>query len=220
MDQATRRLLAHQALGGYVSGPNAPLRAAADALAKAASAQAMILVEGISDQIALETLATRCHRNLDAEAVAVLPVGGAQAIGQYLRRFGPEGANLPMAGLCDAGEEELFRRSLSAAGLGAPETRFDMRQLGFHVCVDDLEDELIRAAGTDRIEELFDTQGDLGSFRTLQAQPAWRTKSLGQQMRRFLGSGARRKLRYARLIITTLDLHQMPPPLTDTLASV
>ena len=54
MDVAGRRELARRALDGYVSGP---IRATARALAKVDNAVAVVLVEGISDQIALETAA-------------------------------------------------------------------------------------------------------------------------------------------------------------------
>ncbi len=183
-------------------------------------ADAIVLVEGISDQIALETLAERRGRDLDGDRVVVFPVGGAHAITRYLTRFGPQGADLRLAGLCDASEEDIFRSGLTRAGLGSPQARPDMERLGFHVCVEDLEDELIRAAGTARIEALFDSQGDLGSFRTLQRQPAWREQDVDAQMRRFLGSGARRKLRYARLLVGSVDLDLVPHPLDAVLAHV
>jgi hypothetical protein len=48
------------------------------------------------------------------------------------------------------------------------------RRLGFFVCVADLEDELIRAAGPALVAEVFAAHGDLGAFRTIQRQPAWR----------------------------------------------
>ena len=48
-----------------------------------------MLVEGISDQRALEALAERRGRDLAAERVAIVPIGGAQAIGNALGRFGP-----------------------------------------------------------------------------------------------------------------------------------
>ena len=47
-----------------------------------------------------------------------MPIGGAQAIGRYLNRYGPRGLGLTLAGLCDAGEEREFRRGLERAGLG------------------------------------------------------------------------------------------------------
>ena len=76
-----------------------------------------------------------------------------------------------------------------------------MEHLGFYVCVNDLEDELIRAVGTAGVETLFDSQGELRSYRSLQSQPAWRGREPEAQMRRFLSSGSRRKLRYARLLV-------------------
>jgi hypothetical protein len=193
-------------------GPPATSRA----LARAGDARAIVLVEGISDQIALETLAARRGRELDAEGVVVVPIGGAQAIGGFLARFG----HLSLAGLCDAGEEEVFRRSLERAGFGSSLTRADMERLGFHVCVADLEDELIRALGPASVEAAIDAEGDLGSFRTFQKQPAWRGQGIERQLRRFMGSADRRKIRYARLLVDALDLEQVPRPLDRVLAHV
>jgi hypothetical protein len=92
-----------------------------------------------------------------------------------------------------------------------------MEELGFYVCVEDLEDEMIRAIGTARVEELVDSQGDLGSFRSLQRQPEWRGQPPGAQLRRFLGSGAGRKLRYARLLAGAVDMDRLPHPLEAVL---
>ena len=81
--------------------------------------RAAILVEGVSDRIAVETLAGRRGRDLAAEGVSVVPIGGAQAVGRFLDELGPRGRNLALAGLCDAGEERDFRRGLERAGLGS-----------------------------------------------------------------------------------------------------
>src|SRR6201999_2771251 len=78
-------------LAGYVSGPAAATEATAVALARAAAARAVVLVEGVSDQIAVETLARRHDRDLAAEGIVVVPAGGAHGVTRYLRRFGPEG---------------------------------------------------------------------------------------------------------------------------------
>lgn len=209
---------ARDLLAGTVSGPGATARATARALARVGEARAILLVEGISDQIALETLALRRGLSLEAEGLLILPMGGAHAVAQYLSRMGPRGAGLALAGLCDAAEAPLFRRALEKAGMGSPRTRADMARLGFFVCVEDLESEMIRAVGPRRIEALFAAQGDLGSFRTLQKQPAWRDRGIEAQMRRFLGSGARRKLRYARLLVEVVELDRVPPPLDGVLA--
>jgi hypothetical protein len=217
MDITRRRELARRLLDGYVHGPAAATEATARALAKAAAAETVVLVEGISDQIALETLAARRGQNLSADHVVVVPTGGAHGITRYLAQFGPAGAGLRLAGLCDVGEEHVFRRGLAAAGIGSPRTRAEMEQLGFYVCVDDLEDELIRAIGVTRVEALIDSQGDLGSFRSLQRQPEWRGQPARAQLLRFLGSGARRKLRYARLLAGAVDLDRLPHPLDAVL---
>jgi hypothetical protein len=182
--------------------------------------RAVVLVEGISDRHALEALAERRGRRLDAEGVAIVPIGGAQAIGGFLQRFGPRGLDLRLAGLCDAAEERHFRRGLERAGLGSDLTRAEMEALGFYVCVADLEDELIRALGPAVVEEVVAAQGDLGAFRTLQKQPAWHGRPEQEQLRRFMGSGGRRKIRYARLLVDALDLARMPRPLDEVLAHV
>ena len=123
-----------------------------------------------------------------------------------------------IAGLCDTGEEDIVRRGLVRAGVGTPGSRADMERLGFCVCVADLEDELIRAIGAARVEALIDSQGDLGSFRSLQRQPEWRSQPDAAQLRRFLGSGASRKLRYARLLAGSVDLDRLPHPLDAVLS--
>src|SRR5215467_8724319 len=217
MDITRRRELASRLLDGYVHGPAAATEATARALAKVAGAEAVVLVEGISDQIAVETLAARRGRDLGAERVVVLPAGGAHAMTRYLRRFGPAGAGLRLAGLCDAGEENVVRRGLARAGIGSPQTRAGLERLGFYVCVEDLEDELIRAIGAAGVEACIDAQGDLGSFHSLQRQPEWRGRPTGAQLRRFLGSGARRKLRYARLLAGSVALDRLPHPLAALL---
>jgi hypothetical protein len=181
---------------------------------------AIVLVEGISDRVALETLAQRHDRDLEAEGISVVPIGGAQAIGRFLVELGPQGRNLRLAGLCDAGEERDFRRGLELAGFGSPATRTEMERLGFYVCDADLEDELIRALGGAAVEEVVEVQGDLRSFRTMQKQPEWRGRPREEQLRRFMGSGARRKIRYARLLVDALDLAHMPQPLERVLAHV
>ena len=184
------------------------------------SPRAVVLVEGVSDQRALLALADRLGRDLDAEGIEIVPMGGSKNIRSFLGRFGPRGLNVRLAGLCDAGEESDFRRGLEWAGLGAGLSRADMEALGFYVCVQDLEDELIRSLGAARVEGIVDAQGDLGPFRTLQRQPEWRGRPAEAQLRRFMGSGGRRKIRYAPLLVDALDLARVPRPLASVLAAL
>jgi hypothetical protein len=179
-----------------------------------------MLVEGVSDQLALEALAQRRERDLDAEGVSIVAMGGATNIGSFLDRFGPRGFNVRLAGLCDAAEEGDFQRGLVRAGLGSDLTRSDMETLGFYVCVADLEDELIRSLGAASVEHLVEAQGELGPFRTLQKQPAQQGRTIEQQLRRFMGTRGGRKIRYARLLVEALDLTRVPRPLDRVLAHV
>jgi hypothetical protein len=177
----------------------------------------VVVVEGASDKVALETLAARLGVALEHRGVTVVPIGGAQAIRRYVERRGPE---VRLAGLCDAGEERHFRRALERAGYGTRLTRPELERLGFFVCVDDLEDELIRALGTDAVQEVVDAQGELGSFRTFQKQPAQRERPPAAQLRRFLGTHSGRKSRYARVLVEALELARAPHPLAGLLAFV
>jgi OLD-like protein len=179
--------------------------------------RAVVLVEGISDRVALETLAERRGRDLEAEGISVLPIGGAQAVGRFLTELGPQGRNLRLAGLCDEGEERDFRRGLERAGLGSPVTRTEMERLGFYVCVADLEDELIRALGAAAVEQILDEQRELRSFRTYQKQPAHQLRRHEEQLHGFMWN---RKIRYARLLVDALDLTRVPRPLDLVFAHV
>jgi hypothetical protein len=175
----------------------------------------VILVEGLSDREAVEALAERLGRDLAVEGVAVVPIGGAQAIGRALTEF----AGARVAGLCDAGEERDFRRALERAGLGEDLDRAGMEALGFFVCEADLEQELIRALGADAVLAVVDARGELGPFRTFQKQPEWRGRPVEDQLRRFLGSGGSRKIVYARLLVEALPPERVPRPLRGVLAA-
>jgi hypothetical protein len=182
--------------------------------------RAAIFVEGVSDQQALEALARRRRRELSAEGVSIVPMGGAHGVRRFLGVYGPGGLDVRLAGLCDAGEEPHVGHALEVGGLVADTSRPDMEQHGFYVCEPDLEAELIRALGVDSVERVLACEGDLGAFHTLQRQPAWRGRENDEQLRRFMGSGARRKIRYARLLVDALDLDRVPRPLDRVLAHV
>jgi hypothetical protein len=162
----------------------------------------VVLVEGISDRVAVETLAARLGRDLARDDVAVVPIGGAQAVGRVLRELN----GVRVAGLVDAGEQDSYRRALGAEAAG------------LFVCDRDLEDELIRALGTERVEEVIAEHGDGQPWRTFQKQAQWRGRPPGDQLRRFMGSGGSRKTRYAGYLVEALDLDAVPRPLAELLA--
>jgi len=168
---------------------------------------AVVLVEGMSDQAAVETLAERSRRDLRGEGVFVVPMGGATNIGHFVDLFGPGGFGVRLAGLCDQEEERDFRRGLDRVG-------------PYFVCVADLEDEMIRALGTRRVEELIEAEGEGGPFLTFTRQPAHRGAVRDQQLRRFMGTRSGRKIRYGRILAAALDLTRVPGPLAGLLSAV
>jgi hypothetical protein len=182
------------------------------------TARAVVLVEGLSDKLAVEALAERRGRNLADEHVTVVPMGGSKNFGSLLQAYLPNGVKL--AGLVDVGEEGDFRRALERAGFGDDLTREEMERLGFYVCDADLEDELIRALGPDAVERVIEELGDLESFRTFKMQPAWRGRPVHEQFRRFFGTTSGRKARSAPRLVAALDLVRVPRPLDGVLAHV
>jgi len=177
----------------------------------------VVLVEGVSDLAALETLAERRGRVPGLARVCIIPMGGATNIAKYLAVLGKPGLDIRVAGLCDAGEERYFRRALERVGFGPMASREDVAHAGFFVCDEDLEDELIRALGVEAVQEVLQEQGDLGLFRTFQNQPAKRGRALERQLQRFLGTTSGRKEHYASVLAAALYRSRIPRPLEDLL---
>ena len=168
---------------------------------------AVVLVEGMSDQAAVQTLAELAGRDLSADGVFVVPMGGATNVGHFVDLFGPRGYGVRLAGLCDQREERDFRRGLDGVG-------------PYFVCVADLEDELIRALGPRRVEELIEAEGEHGPFLTFTRQPAHRGEGRDQQLRRFMGTRSGRKIRYGRVLAAALDPARIPVPLARLLSAM
>ena len=182
-------------------------------IATEAGLRMIAFVEGVSDRVAVETLAGRRGHDLDADGVCVLPIGGATSIGRFIDLIGPTGLDVELAGMCDAGEERHFWKALERAGLAENPTRTELEAIGFFVCVADLEEELIRALGSDTVKRVIEQQGDLRSFLSLQRQPAQRDSTVERQLWRFMGSIGGRKERYARALVMELTDAQTPRPL-------
>jgi AAA domain, putative AbiEii toxin, Type IV TA system len=185
--------------------------------AEAFFARTVILVEGISDQIALEALAERLQRNLDAEGVSIVPMGGITAVRSFVQLYGPTGFKIRLAGLCDESEERKVLDALESVGLGAGLTREAAELFGFFVCVRDLEEELIRALGAQLVEQIIAQNGDLAAFRIFQQQPDQRGLAIEDQIHRFI---SRRKVEFAPLLVDALTLPNVPPPMAAVLAHV
>jgi Overcoming lysogenization defect protein-like, TOPRIM domain len=159
---------------------------------------AVVLVEGITDRIALDAVAGRLA--LDLDDIEIVPIGGAQAIRRASALYQGE----RVVGLCDAGEERWFRRVLGDATF---------------VCVKDLEDEMIRALGPERVQGVVAAQGELDTFRSFQNQLFWRGRPVEMQLRRWLQNGGRQH-RYPPLLVEAMESDEIPRPLAGVLAAV
>jgi hypothetical protein len=156
----------------------------------------VVLVEGESDRIALETLASRAGIRMPRVRV----VGGSKGA----RRAAAELAGERLVGLVDVGERADFEHVL--------ETVF--------VCDPDLEAEFVRALGIEGVEAVIAEQGELDSFRGLQRQPFQRDRPVEAQLARFFGGRSGNKARYARLLAEAVPLERVPPPLAALLAAL
>ncbi|MEU7296984.1 TOPRIM nucleotidyl transferase/hydrolase domain-containing protein [Streptomyces exfoliatus] len=184
---------------------------AAGELAVRLGLRTVVLLEGRSDLAAVEALAALRGRDLASEGVCVLSMGGAMSVGRYADLLGPSGLGLRLTGLCDEREQRYYDRALRRAGVSSG---------GFFVCVADLEDELIRALGTARVEEIIRAEGDLRAWQTFLRQPAQHDRPRHQQLRRFLGTKKGRKIRYGLLLVEPLTPGQVPAPLDELFASL
>jgi hypothetical protein len=163
-----------------------------------------VLVEGESDRVAVEALAERRGRNLVAERVAIVAIGGAHALERALRDW----SGVEVAGLYDLGEEAAVLRALERTGVARDR---------FFACDPDLEGELVRALGVERMLELVTERGQLGAFRVYQKQPDKRDRPLDAQLHGWLHNW---KVRYAAALVGALELDRVPPPLDAVLARV
>jgi hypothetical protein len=174
-------------------GPGDPARD----LVAPTGVRAVVLLEGPSDVAAVDALAVRRGRDLAAEGVCVLPMGGAMSVGRFAGLLGPSGLGLRLTGLCEEREPG-----------------------GFFVCAADLEDELIRALGTTRVQELVRAEGDLRPLQTFLRQPAQQGRPAEQQLRRFFGTKKGRKIQYGRVLVEALAPDRVPAPLDDLFATL
>ncbi len=180
--------------------------------------RSVVLVEGDSDRVALHTLAQCLGRDLDAEGVQVVAMGGITNTRAFAARYGPQGLGLPLAGLYDVGDEEILRRGLVRAGIEAAGEPGALHGIGFHACRQDLEDELIRALGVQAVEGVIEAAGETRSLRLLARMPAQRGWTQEALLRRFLTSRSGRKERYAALMVHALAPDRVPEPLAAVLS--
>jgi AAA domain, putative AbiEii toxin, Type IV TA system len=182
-------------------------RFATSRTAEAYFADTVILVEGMSDEVAIKTLALRLGRNLDGAGVSLVALDGAPTLAAYLQLLGPAGLDLRLLGLCDADYEDRWRKYLTAGGVVVAD-RNQMNQRGFQVADPDLEIVLVRALGPGRVEEIVDMHGRGSAFATFRQQPTQSGKSAEELICDFI---KRDKIYWAPRLVDELDLAARSP---------
>jgi hypothetical protein len=173
----------------------------------------IIVVEGVTDQLALTLAARRAGRNFEADGVNVVPIHGAHAMSRFLRQVAVDEPEARLAGLYDMGEERVIRTALERGGFGATLDHRQLERLGFFACDADLEEELIRATGEANLSRLIEREGDAQPWHRFRSQSAWRGRPVDQQFHRFIRSVSERNSRYIRAMVETIDPSRLPRPL-------
>ena len=185
--------------------------------AEGAPVRTVVLVEGRSDVGVVQDLLGR--RRDVSHVVEVVSLEGVTNFDRTLVALESESHPPRVAGLCDAREAGFLVRSLARRGRPVQDVT-DLASHGFFVCDTDLEDELIRALGSDVVAEVVEEIGDGPRFAVFSNQPEWRGRPVEDQLHRFAGTRSGRKEQLARALATRLDDTTTPPPLRDLLDHV
>ena len=182
-----------------------------------ATIRTLVLVEGESDAAAVRAVSNLIGFDLARHHVWLQSTNGVTNYSRALSMFMLEHPHAGFCGLYDVADERYVRRALSS--VAAPLTDdTSVESFGFFACVADLEDELIRALGSESVEHVIEQQGELASLRRFQAMPQHRGTPVEQQLRRFLGTRATRKIRSAQRLVEALTVDQLPAPLAGLAA--
>lgn len=171
----------------------------------------VLLVEGPSDAAAVVALAGAL--DVDVPTSGVVVMDGITNVRRHLVELA---VDVQPAVLHDAGEAAHVLRVLDTLRSSDGRTR-PVRTIE---CDVDLEDELIRALGVERVVEIVTSGGDLAAWHTITRQPFHRDRDPATVMHRFLGAGSGRKIRYAGLMAAALDAATAPSPLLAALDHV
>jgi hypothetical protein len=177
----------------------------------------LVLVEGDSDVGAVHALADRVGCDLDLHRIQIWSADGVTNFSKVLAEFVRTHPGAEFCGMYDVADERHVRRALANAAIPIA-AHESLEAFGFFACVADLEDELIRALGAEAVERVLEAQAELISFRRFQAMPQHRRAPVHHQLRRFLGTRATRKIRFAQRLVETLDLARLPRPLVQLAA--
>lgn len=178
----------------------------------------VVLLEGPSDVAAVRAVAAAYGVTDTVHRYRLVDMGGVTNIRRNLAALRAASVPVRVIGMCDAREAQIFARALQLTG--GPHHDAGLAAHGFYVCDADLEDELIRALGTERVLTVLSRLGLLGRLETFQRQPAWRGRPLHEQLHRFAGVASGRKTLLAGALAEGLARHEAPAPLRRLVAEM
>ena len=178
-----------------------------------------MLLEGASDVAALQAASERASLGLGDAGVRLIDMGGATNVRRHLVDAARAPTKPRVLGMCDIKEGSFFVRALRELDCDVSSVD-ELPRWGFQLCDRDLEDELLRALGSDGVRQVFDGLGLSGRFATFTRQPAWAARDFHEQARRFAGVASGRKEVMAAALAAALDPEALPSPLRQLLDDV
>lgn len=175
-----------------------------------AAVRKVVLLEGVSDIAAVTAVAK--SRDVALDHVELIDLGGVTNVRRELRELHQLPEDCEILGLCDAPEARFVEQALKEVGRTVRDAS-DLPAYGFFVCHADLEEELIRALGTDRVVAVIAQLGLDTKLATLQQQPAWQERPLAEQLHRFCGVASGRKELLAGALAAAIRPDEAPEPL-------
>jgi hypothetical protein len=175
-----------------------------------------VLLEGASDVAAVRAVADRLGLRLDDRDVRLVDMGGATNVRRHLLDAAGALVSPRVLGMCDIKEAGFFVRALRDMQCDVTSAD-ELPQWGFHLCDRDLEDELLRGLGPDRVRGVLEDLGLTDRFATFTQQPAWAARGFHEQVHRFAGVASGRKELMAEALAAALDPVSLPPPLRGLL---
>lgn len=191
-------------------------RYATAALAEALFSRTVILVEGPGDRLALRVAAKALGLDLDAAAISVIELDGADLFGTMRTLLGPGGLGLRIIGLCDADREGRWADVVLGVGTYARD-RATLTQHGVFVLDPDLEGVLVDALGESRVEAVIDADSAASALATFRQQPSQANYTSRQQLVRYVKKG---KARWPPLLMADCAADELPSPVVDLLQHV
>jgi hypothetical protein len=179
----------------------------------------VVLLEGPSDVAAVRAVAAAYGVTDSVHRYRLVDMGGVTNIRRHLQAIRSASVPVRVMGMCDAGEARYFVRALQAMSDGR-HGEVDLALPGFVVCEADLEDELLRALGPERVLAVLHRLGLRETLATFQRQPAWRHRPLHEQLHRFAGVASGRKTLLAGALAEALAPDDVPVPLRRLVAGM